>query len=114
MIVKIVVPCAGFLLNKQVGGELLFHTLFVFFRQPGSRTEAGKGVSSAHCPTCGAPESGGTSNACEFCGSVLTDGAHGWVWQEFCSRTEARGQQLLASLHQPDRGGVSSPTGRRG
>ena len=84
---------------RQVGQEMLFHTLLVFFRKPGSKTDAGKGISSAHCPNCGAPESGGTSNACDFCGTVLTDGAHGWVLTEFLPRIDPRGQAILAQLH---------------
>ena len=84
---------------RQVGPEALFHTLFIFWRLPGARTDVGKGICSAHCPSCGAPESGGTSNACDFCGTVLTDGAHGWVLQEFFSRVDPRGQALLAQLH---------------
>lgn len=84
---------------QQVGDEKLFHTLLVFFRRPDAQTEVGKGISSAHCPSCGAPESGGSSSACEFCGAVLTDGAHGWVLQNVYSRLDPQAQGILAALH---------------
>ena len=87
---------------RQVGQAGLFNTVLVFFRRSDSRTEAGKGIASAHCPTCGAPESGGASNACEFCGTVLTDGAHGWVLDAFLPRLDPRSQALLHALHGSD------------
>ena len=92
---------------RQVAGEVLFHTVLVFFRQSTVTTDLGKGISSAHCPSCGAPESGGTSNACEYCGAVLTDGTHGWVLSEFLARLDPRAQALLAELHS---GGVPAPS----
>ena len=78
--------------------EALFHTLFVLARKAGVKTEAGKGISSAHCPNCGAPEPGGTSNACDYCGTVLNDGAHGWVLDDITARNEPRGMELMGSL----------------
>lgn len=84
---------------RPAGGETLFHTLLIFCRHQNCKTDVGKGVSSAHCPNCGAPESGGTSNSCDFCGTVLTDGAHGWVLTEFLPRLDPRAQGLLSQLH---------------
>jgi len=91
--------------------EALFHTLFVLTRKAGVKTEAGKGISSAHCPNCGAPEAGGTSNACDYCGAVLNDGAHGWVLDDITARNESRGMQLLATL---GRGPASTPAPSNG
>jgi predicted nucleic acid-binding Zn ribbon protein len=54
-------------------------SLFVLQRQAGSVTRIDTAISSAHCPTCGAPESGGASAACEFCGTILNDGTQGWI-----------------------------------
>jgi hypothetical protein len=85
---------------RQAGGESLFHTLMVFSRHHNSKTEVGKGISSAHCPNCGAPESTGASNACEYCGTVLTDGAHGWVLTDFLPRLDPRAQSLLHELNE--------------
>ncbi|MDB5289255.1 MAG: hypothetical protein JWL69_496 [Phycisphaerales bacterium] len=83
---------------KASAGEQTVFSLFVLWRQPGSKTDAGKGISSAHCPSCGAPASGGASNACDFCGCVLNDGAHGWVLADVTYRSDNAGQQLLEEL----------------
>jgi predicted lipid-binding transport protein (Tim44 family) len=83
---------------RAVGQAGLFNTVLVFFRRSDARTEVGTGIASAHCPNCGAPESGGASNACEFCGTVLTDGAHGWVLDAFLPRLDPRAQELLSTL----------------
>jgi hypothetical protein len=77
------------------------HSLFVFTRKPDAKTEAAKGISSAHCPNCGAPESGGTSGACEFCGTALNDGSHGWVLDAMMGMADGRAQMLLAGLTAP-------------
>jgi hypothetical protein len=61
------------------GGESTVHTLLVLSRKADSKTDVAKGISSAHCPQCGAPESGGVGGACDFCGAALNDGSHGWV-----------------------------------
>ncbi len=63
----------------QQGGEATVHTLLVLSRKTDAVTDVAKGISSAHCPQCGAPESGGIGGACDFCGAVLNDGSHGWV-----------------------------------
>lgn len=83
---------------RQVGQAGLFNTVLVFFRRNDAKTEVGKGIASAHCPNCGAPESGGLTNACEFCGTVLTDGTHGWVLEAFLPRFDPRAQELVANL----------------
>jgi hypothetical protein len=54
-------------------------TLFVLYRKSGVKSNADRGISSAHCPNCGGPETSSASNACEFCGTVLNDGSLGWV-----------------------------------
>jgi hypothetical protein len=86
---------------RRVGNAGLFYSVLVFCRRANCLTEVGKGIASAHCPNCGAPESGGPSNACEFCGTVLTDGAHGWVLDGFHPRTSSEAQAILAALHAP-------------
>jgi hypothetical protein len=63
----------------RAGPEVTQHTLFVLGRRADAKTDVAKGISSAHCPQCGAPESGGVGGACEFCGAVLNDGSTGWV-----------------------------------
>jgi uncharacterized tellurite resistance protein B-like protein len=73
-------------------------TLLVLGRQSGSKTDVAKGISSAHCPNCGAPESGGASGSCEFCGTCLNDGNHGWVLDNALSFTDAHALELLHQL----------------
>jgi hypothetical protein len=85
--------------QAQVAGDNLpHHTLFVLMRQAAAKTDVAKGVASAHCPNCGAPESGGTSGACEFCGTALNDGSTGWVLDNILSFTDAEAQRLIAGL----------------
>ena len=76
----------------------LHRSLFVFTRQANAKTEVAKGISSAHCPNCGAPESGGTSGACEFCGTALNDGSHGWVLDATLGMADDKARMLLAAL----------------
>src|SRR5207249_3952280 len=58
----------------------------------------------AHCPDCGAPETGGESDACEHCGEVLNDGSRDWVLGGVFSRYVPEGQAALAAV-------VSAPGG---
>jgi hypothetical protein len=74
--------------------------LFVFIRDAEAKTEVAKGISSAHCPNCGAPESGGTSGACEFCGTALNDGSHGWVLDATLGLADGKAQALLGALRE--------------
>lgn len=96
---------------RPQGENALFHTLFVLERKAGSKTEIGKGISSAHCPTCGAPESNSESNACDYCGAILNDGTHGWVLSDITARTEPRGQALMQEL---SRAGAATPINGNG
>jgi hypothetical protein len=75
------------------------HTLFVLMRKATAKTEIAKGISSAHCPNCGAPESGGTSGACEFCGTALNDGSNGWVLDNILAMNDPAANALLSQLN---------------
>lgn len=82
-----------------LSGQHLSYSLFVLWRQPGLRTDSGKGISSAHCPTCGAPQSNSASSACDFCGAVLNDGSQGWVLVEIAERSTTPGARLLDAIN---------------
>ncbi len=82
--------------RSKVGDNDPHHTLFVLMRKAGVKTEVAKGISSAHCPNCGAPEAGGVNGACEFCGTTLNDGSSGWVLDDIISFSDPKAQQLFA------------------
>jgi len=52
--------------------------IFMLIRKHGVST-GDSGLSSAHCPGCGAPVSTELADACQYCGTVLNDGSHDWV-----------------------------------
>jgi hypothetical protein len=67
---------------QRTGREAWAATMFLLARQSTTRTDPARAISSAHCPSCGAPESTSASNACDFCGMVLNDGSVGWVLED--------------------------------
>jgi hypothetical protein len=48
-------------------------------RKQGALTKAGTGLSSTHCPDCGAPPTRRDLEACEYCSAPFNDGARQWV-----------------------------------
>ena len=64
---------------RKTNDKTMAHTVFVLGRKPGSITEINNAISSAHCPNCGAPASGGDTGTCDFCGALLNDGTRGWI-----------------------------------
>jgi uncharacterized tellurite resistance protein B-like protein len=79
---------------KRTSDTTLSRTVFELSRRAGVKSDVNQAISSAHCPGCGAPEKGGASSACEFCGITLNDGRHGWVLTAVRTMPEAR--QILA------------------
>ena len=74
--------------------------LMVLERKAGVKTDPDKGISSAHCPNCGAPISDDTANACSFCGTVLNDGSNSWVLLDMLPEVGQAAQDLLLELAQ--------------
>jgi endogenous inhibitor of DNA gyrase (YacG/DUF329 family) len=72
--------------------------LLVLERQSTVQTDPDKGISSAHCPNCGAPVMDDTSNACSFCGTVLNDGSHDWILLDMLPLHGQAAGELLAQL----------------
>jgi hypothetical protein len=95
--------------GRRAGVPVVARTLFVLGRKAGSQTDAGKSISSAHCPNCGAPQSSDMSNACDYCHTTLNDGAHGWVLVELAAFSSPRGEELLSSLSAADNDRMGSP-----
>lgn len=51
-----------------------------FMRKAGVKTKEGTDQkSTTNCPNCGAPTKITSSGKCEYCGSIITTGEHGWV-----------------------------------
>ena len=68
---------------RDLHGEMMVRrSLFVLGRNAGVRSTPGDSISSAHCPNCGGAVMADTSNACEFCHTVLNDGARRWVLRD--------------------------------
>jgi uncharacterized tellurite resistance protein B-like protein len=74
------------------------HLLLVLARSPNAKTDTDKAISSAHCPTCGAPEGGGASGVCEFCGATLNDGRQSWALQDATTLNSPRALELLSDM----------------
>jgi uncharacterized tellurite resistance protein B-like protein len=90
------------------------HMLMVLARKSGAKSDTDKSVASAHCPTCGAPESGGSSGVCEFCGAVLNDGSQSWALIDATSMSSPRAVELInqlpaASVDEEDAPAVAPP-----
>lgn len=91
---RFIADATGRIINT--GEELWAATWFVLIRNANVKTNLGKSISSAHCPNCGAPENGGTSDACEFCGTVLNDGSREWVLERVLSQNDPEANQWKA------------------
>lgn len=58
----------------------------MFIRKAGVKTEKGaEGLSITNCPNCGAPTEITSSGQCPYCGSVITNGEHSWVLNDYRS-----------------------------
>lgn len=69
-------------LHGPKGDWLVRSSLFVLSRRAGVQSTPQASISSAHCPQCGGAFQRDTSDACEYCGTVLNDGTRGWVLRE--------------------------------
>lgn len=102
-------PGAGRHAARKTDQTTLRRTLFVLSRSADARSNADQSVSSAHCPNCGAPEVGGASHACEYCGVVLNDGRHGWVLVDTVAANSGEAGALLDQLHEQPAGAAAEP-----
>jgi len=80
---------------QNTGQGVLSRTGLVLGRRSGEKSDVNLSISSAHCPNCGAPEAGGDSNSCPFCGTVLNDGSHGWILLDVGGLAEDKIQRLI-------------------
>jgi len=87
----------------------LFRHVFVLGRNSGVASDVGQAVSSAHCPSCGAPETQLASHTCEFCGEVLSDGSHDWVLLGIHTRSGDTARGLLQQALQAATSATATP-----
>lgn len=80
---------------RRGGASAIVRSLLLLGRDATAVTNPDQALASAHCPTCGAPERGGTEPACSYCGTVLNDGAHAWRLEQWESASTPGGQALL-------------------
>jgi predicted nucleic acid-binding Zn ribbon protein len=83
-------------LRDKRGGMILRHSLFVLGRKAGVVSTPEHSISSAHCPNCGGAVMADTSNACEFCHTVLNDGMRHWVLRDIFPSGSGEARALLA------------------
>ena len=74
----------------------------VLRRQTGVASNLDRTVTSAHCPSCGAPESDVASHACEFCNEVINDGRFDWVLDQWLPIHSAQALKWLERLKLTD------------
>lgn len=74
--------------------------VFVLHRNSSTISQSQSLLSSAHCPSCGAPESDSSSNSCEYCGAVLNNGENDWVLVEVEPLMSPRINELRRALRQ--------------
>ena len=98
----------------SAGGELRRH-FFVLQRVAGVKTDARRGLSTARCPSCGAPPAARSAAACGYCAAPLNDGKKDWVltsvvpfgeWQRPGGVTATQAMPAVAGL---DWGAEMSP-----
>jgi len=99
---------------KATSDSVVRVTLLVLGRRPGAKSALDRAISSAHCPSCGAPETDAAGDACEYCGTVLNDGNQDWVLLSAPLVTEPEGQNLLRRLYEILRAEASPATAPRG
>jgi uncharacterized tellurite resistance protein B-like protein len=82
-----------------------YRSVHVLARRAGVATNVARAIQSAHCPSCGAPESDLASNACEHCGVVLNTGDHDWTLVDKCLLNSAKAEAWIAKLKSASQGG---------
>ncbi len=87
----------------------LARNLMVLGRKAGVKTDTAAGISSAHCPQCGAPVVDDASDKCGYCGAIFNDGSRGWVLTDMLAMSSAQAQELLMQLARSDNAGPSLP-----
>jgi predicted lipid-binding transport protein (Tim44 family) len=81
-------------------------SVLVLRRAAGATSPAESGLSTARCPSCGAPLSDNGQPTCEYCGAALASGALDWVLEEVLTWERWRSSQPAGQG-----GGTGTPGG---
>jgi uncharacterized tellurite resistance protein B-like protein len=73
------------------------HSIMVLVRDAGVRSDPDRALSSAHCPSCGAPELG-LSGTCSYCGKALNSPSRGWMLEAVFRCSSTAGQAAMKEL----------------
>ncbi|BCX48027.1 import inner membrane translocase subunit Tim44 [Haloferula helveola] len=65
--------------RTRAGAKLIHTDIFVLLRGGQTKTNIERGLQASHCPNCGGSVSSSAATACEYCGTVINDGALDWV-----------------------------------
>lgn len=84
----------------RCGGKRIRSHVMVLQRKAGVVSDAEHGIDSAHCPGCGAPESGSGRQACEFCGEAFPGKERSWMLHGFCPLYSRETHNLLEALRE--------------
>lgn len=74
--------------------------IFILIRSTKAKTLTEKSLSSAHCPSCGAPETTSKDNECQYCGTVMNSGETSWVLKDVLSSNSPKIRELLALIRE--------------
>jgi hypothetical protein len=77
-------------------------------RKNGATSDPDLGLSSAHCPNCGAAQSDDAADVCAYCSAVLNDGQNAWVLRDMGGINTDTAQSRLAELRALQ-GGARTP-----
>ncbi len=82
-------------LRDRKGSWLVRSSIFVLARRAGVQSVPQASISSAHCPNCGAALQRDTSNACDYCHTVLNDGTRHWVLRDVLPAGSGEARALI-------------------
>ncbi len=65
--------------RKAFGDKRITTDVFLLERGAGAKTNVESSVSSAHCPSCGAPADNNAAETCAYCGALVNNGDTEWL-----------------------------------
>jgi predicted lipid-binding transport protein (Tim44 family)/uncharacterized tellurite resistance protein B-like protein len=82
---------------KKFQDVVLNTSCFVLIRQNGFQT-SDSSLSSAHCPSCGAPVGNSLVDSCEYCGAILNDPSNSWILDDLDSFYNPKMRDLIQQV----------------